>query len=167
MSARKWVPIVVGIVIFIVVVGAGLVAGLAYVVSKQVHVQRLSPASGQEEFDRLAARFAGQTPYLEWPADEDDDHAEMKVHHELETHGTGSIKSLRIGVWKPEDGKLVQVTLPFWTLRLGGNRSMELHTDGRRALILTVTPDQVDRRGPGLILSRKGSDGVRLLVWTE
>jgi hypothetical protein len=165
MSTRKWIPIVAGLVIFIVMVGAGLVAGLAYMVSKRVHVQQLSPASGQEEFDRLAARFAGQTPYLEWPADED--HAEMKIHHELETHDTGSIKSLRIGVWKPEDGKLVQVTLPFWTLRLGGNRPMELHADGRKALILTVTPDQVDRRGPGLILSRKGSDGERLLIWTE
>lgn len=165
MSTRKWVPIVVGIVIFVVLVGAGLIAGLAYMVSKQVNVQNLSEGRGEEEFNRLAARFAGQTPFIELPADREDD--DMKVHHELETHETGSIKSLRVAAWKPDEGKLVQVALPFWTLRLGGNRPIELHTGAGGAMVLSVTPDQVDKRGPGLILTRKESDGTRLLIWTE
>jgi hypothetical protein len=167
MSTRKWVPIIVGIVIFVVLVGAGLIGGLAYVVSKQVNVQNLPEGRGEEEFNRLVARFAGQTPFIELPGDDRDERSDMKVHHELETHGTGSIKTLHVAAWKPDEGKLVQVALPFWTLRLGGNHPIELHTGAGGAMILSVTPDQVDKRGPGLILTRRERDGTRLLIWTE
>ena len=113
MSTRKWVPIIVGIVIFVVLVGAGLIGGLAYVVSKQVNVQNLPEGRGEEEFTRLVARFAGETPFIKLPGDDRDDRSNMKVHHELETHNTGSIKTLRVAAWKPDEGKLVQVALPL------------------------------------------------------
>ena len=67
-TARKWIPIVVGIVIFVMVVGAGLVGGLIYVVTRQVKVQTMSASGGQEEFDRLLASMAGQKPFIELPA---------------------------------------------------------------------------------------------------
>lgn len=68
MAAKKWVPIVVGIVIFTVLVGAGLVGGLIYVVTRQVKVQTMTASDGQQEFDRLAATMAGQKPFIELPA---------------------------------------------------------------------------------------------------
>jgi hypothetical protein len=164
MATKKWLPIVVGIVIFVFVVGAGLIGGLVYVVTRQVNVQQLSATRGLEEFERLAARFAGQKALIEMPAAED---GEMVVHHELETHDTGSISTLRVCVWSPSDRKLVRIDLPFWTMRLTGNRPIELHVGGSGAMTLAVTPDQIDRRGPGLVLSYSRHGGERVLIWTE
>jgi hypothetical protein len=164
MATKKWVPIVVGIVIFVVLVGAGLVGGFAYMMVRQVKVQEMTPGAGQEEFDRLVARFAGQQPFIEMPADAD---GEMKVHHELETRDTGSISTLHVRVWSPRDRKLVNVDLPFWVMRLTGNHPMELHAGGSGAVVLEVTPEQIDRRGPGLVLNHTRHGGERLLIWTE
>jgi hypothetical protein len=162
MTAKKWVPIVVGVAIFVVLVGAGLIGGLVYVVTRNVHVQQMSAAGGLEEFDRLAARFAGQQAFIEMPASGD-----PIVHHELETHETGSVSTVSVCVWSPNDRKIVRVNLPFWTLRLGGRRSIEIHAGGSGAMTLDVSPDQIDRRGPGLVLNQARGGGERVLIWTE
>jgi hypothetical protein len=165
MATKKWVPIVVGIVIFVVLVGVGLIGSLVYVVSRQVKVQTVSAASGQADFDRMAERMAGQKPFIELPAPDSD--AEPVVHREMETHGTGSISTVHIRVWSPRDNKLARVDLPFWLMRLGGNHPFTFNTGLMNEMRLQVTPEEIDRRGPGLILSWTDRHGTRLLIWTE
>lgn len=162
MAVKKWLPIIVGVAIFVVLVGAGLVGGLVYVVTRNVNVRQLSTTNGEEEFDRIAARFAGQQAFLEMPESGD-----PIVHHELETRDTGSVSTLCVCVWAPRDKKLVRINLPFWTLRLGGQHPIELHAGGSGAMTLDVTPDQLDRRGPGLVLKQSRHGRERVLVWTE
>jgi uncharacterized protein YneF (UPF0154 family) len=165
MAAKKWIPIVVGLVIFVMVVGAGVVGGLIYVVTRQVKVQTMSASSGQEEFDRLLASMAGQKPFIELPAPDSD--GGILVHRELETKDTGSISTLHVRVWSPRDKKLVHVDLPFWMMRLTGNKPITLNAGSLRGVTLSVTPEEIDRRGPGLILNWSSRHGERLLVWTE
>ena len=80
---------------------------------------------------------------------------------------TGSISTLHIRVWSPREKKLVQVDLPFWMMRLTGNKPITINAGSFRQLTLSVTPEEIDRRGPGLILDHKSPHGERLLVWTE
>ncbi len=165
MATRKWVPIVVGIVIFVVLVGIGLVGTLAYVVSRQVKVQTVTAEEGQAEFGRLAARMAGQQPFIELPAPDSD--APPVVHRELETHGTGSISTVHIRVWSPAEKKLARVDLPVWLMRLGGNKPFTVNAGEMDGVTLHVTPEEIDRRGPGLIVLWTSPRGSRLLVWTD
>ncbi len=165
MATRKWVPIVVGIVIFVVLIGVGLVGTLAYVVSRQVKVQTVTTEEGQAEFDRLVAKMAGQKPFIELPAPDSDGLA--VVHRELETHDTGSISTVHIRVWSPAQKKLARVDLPFWLMRLGGNKSFTVNAGEMNGVALHVTPEEIDRRGPGLIVLWTTSRESRLLVWTE
>jgi threonine dehydrogenase-like Zn-dependent dehydrogenase len=51
MATNKWIPIVVGSVIFVVLVGTGLIGGFAYMVARRVQVQEMTASGGQEEFD--------------------------------------------------------------------------------------------------------------------
>jgi len=164
MAAKKWVPIVVGVAIFVVLVGAGLIAGFAFMVSRQVQVQELAPAAGQEEFERLLAGVAGQKPFIEMP---DGDVDRMVVHRELATRETGSVSRLCLRIWSPRDRHLVRVDLPFWLLRLTGNRSVRFDAGSHGAVRLRVTPEDIDKRGPGLVLNTVLPDGERLLVWSE
>ena len=165
MAARKWIPIVVGIVIFLMVVGVGLVGGLIYVVSRQVKVETLSASGGEQEFERCLASMAGQKPFIELPADNSD--GEAVVHREMATRDTGSISTLHLRVWVPREKRLIHVDLPFWMMRLTGNKSITLSAGSFRQLTLSVTPEEIDRRGPGLILDHKSPHDERLLVWTE
>jgi hypothetical protein len=165
MTAKKWIPIIVGIVIFVFVVGIGLIGGLVYVVTRQVKVETVSASGGQEEFDRLVANMAGQKPFIELPASNSD--GEVVVHREMATGNTGSISTLHVRVWSPRERKLVNIDLPFWMMRLTGNKPIELNTGSLRHVSLTVTPEEIDRRGPGLVLNWSGRRGERLLVWSE
>jgi uncharacterized protein YneF (UPF0154 family) len=165
MTARKWIPIVVGVVIFVMLVGAGLLGGLIYVVTRQVKVQTMSAPGGQEEFDRMLAALAGQKPFIELPAP--GTQGEVVVHREMATGDTGSISVLHVRVWSVRDRKLVNLDLPFWLMRLTGNKPITLNAGSLRRVTLTVTPEEIDRRGPGLILNWTGDRGERLLVWTE
>jgi hypothetical protein len=165
MATKKWVPIVVGIVIFVVLVGIGLVGSLAYFVSRQVKVQTVTAEEGQAEFDRLVARMAGQKPFIELPAPDSD--GLPVVHRELETHGTGSITTVHIRVWSPGQKKMARIDLPFWFMRLGGNKPFTVNAGSMNEVQLHVTPEEIDRRGPGLIVLWTTSRESRLLVWTE
>jgi hypothetical protein len=165
MTARKWIPIIVGVVIFVMLVGAGLLGALVYVVTRQVDVQSMSNEGGQEEFDRLLASKAGQQALIELPAA--GTNGEVVVHRELIKGDTGSISVMHVRVWSPRDRKFVKLDLPFWIMRLSGNKPITLNAGSVRSVTLTVTPEDIDRRGPGLLLNWSGRKGERLLVWTE
>ena len=89
------------------------------------------------------------------------------VHRELETHDTGSISTVHIRVWSPAQKKLARVDLPFWLMRLGGNKPFTVSAGSMSEVQLHVTPEEIDRRGPGLIVLWTTSRDSRLLVWTE
>jgi hypothetical protein len=166
MARRNWIPIVVGIVIFVVIVGIGLIGAFAYLVSRQVGVQQLSSSSGQAEFDRLREPFAGQQAFIELPAEASD--ADPIVHRELAVHPTGRVNTVHLRVWSPRDRKLVRVDFPMWVLRLMGNHPINLHSEGHgRGVSLHVTPEELDRRGPGLIMDYTSRGGEKILVWSE
>lgn len=167
MAARRWLPIVAGIGIFVVIVGLGLVGSCVYMLTRQVSVQTMSRSDGAQEFDKLRARFAGQQAFVELP-DEDSD-AIPVVHRELSTHPTGQISVVHVRVWVPRDGKLVRVDLPMWMLRLTGSKPITIETDhgAFSRMSLKVTAEDIDRRGPGLLVDHASRRGERVLAWTE
>ncbi|RPJ70693.1 MAG: hypothetical protein EHM24_14750 [Acidobacteria bacterium] len=168
MARRKWIPIVIGIVILVVVVGIGLIGGLVWMVTRQVSVQEVSAQTGEQEFEKLRAPFAGQKPFIELPADGDE--AGAVVHRELAKHAPGTVSTIHLRVLVPSDGKLVKLDLPFWMLRLMGSKPVQFRSSehsGFRGITLKVTAEEVERRGPGLIIDHGMKDGERLLIWTE
>jgi hypothetical protein len=168
MAVKKWVPIVAGIVIFVVIVGLGLVAGAVYLFTRQVGVQTMpSAAAGGEEFEKLRSALTGQTAFIELPSE--DGEGEAVVHRELATNPTGRVSVLHVRVWVPRERKLVRVDLPMWTLRLMGSKPMSIETGGGPfgRVPLRVTAEDIDRRGPGLIIDHSGRRGEKLLVWSE
>ena len=52
-------------------------------------------------------------------------------------------------------------------LFMRSRKPIKLNAGSLRDITLTVTPEEIDRRGPGLILNWAGGHGERLLVWTE
>lgn len=165
---KNWGLIILGIVIFVVIVGAGLIATIGFVMYRQMDVQTVATNSPEEEFRKARARFEGQVPFIELPADRHG--GDAIVHREQFGKNRVPLTGLRVLAWEPRDRKLVRLTLPFWMLRLGGGHRIRL--SGREAALgsdvsLNVTADDLERRGPGLILDYATPRGERLLVWAE
>jgi len=165
---KKWVPIVAGIVILVVIVGLGLLAGAIYLVTRQVGVQEMpSVAAGSEEFEKLRRALAGQTPFIELAPE--DGEGDPVVHRELAVHPKGQVSVVRVRVWDPRERKLVRLDLPMWTLRLMGSKPVKIDTGHGSfgGIPLTVTAEEIERRGPGLLIDHAGRHGERVLVWSE
>jgi hypothetical protein len=168
MATRKWLPIVAGIVVFVVILGVGLVGGCVYMVKRQVSVRTLTSATeGKAELDRLRTQMAGQKAFIELP--EEDSDAAPVIHRELATQPTGKVTTVHVRIWAPRDRKLIRVDVPFWLLRLMGNGPINIQTGDSDfgGVSLKVTPVEIERRGPGLLLDHTEHRGNQVLVWTE
>ena len=162
----SWAVIILGISAFVLIVGVGLVAVVGYVLYQQFAPQAKSATemSADEEFARIVAKFEGQRPYLIIKDGEPVVNDEPAV-----AHGK-PVEALHIIVWDPDERKVVRLNMPFWLLRMTKGQPIRIssHDDsGGKAMKLRITADDLEKRGPGLILDHKEATGERVLVWAQ
>ena len=165
---KSWGLIILGIVILVVIVCIGIVATVGFAIFRQMDIQTVASDSPDKDFENARARFVGQVPLIELPADGEADSVVM--HREKIGKEAVPLTGLRVMVWDPRDHKLVRFTIPFWLLKLG--RSGRIQLPGRDTSLSTdvslhVTADEIERCGPGLILDYKSPSGEQILVWAE
>ncbi len=76
----------------------------------------------------------------------------------------------KLGVlfFRAGDDRLVRSDIPFWFFRLKGSAArFALKNSGFDMDRLGITPKDIARQGPGVILDEIFSNGDRLLVWAE
>jgi hypothetical protein len=164
---KNWALIILGIVIFVVIVGIAAIVGFGYFMYRQMEFSSTTTGNPEKEFAEVQARFQGQTPYVEVS---DAERAEGTVHRELEKPERTPLKDLRVVAYDAREKRLVRVTIPFWVLRLGGNKPINLRSGGSGfdpGVRLTITSEDLERRGPGLVLDTVGRHGERVIVWAE
>ena len=161
-----WAVIIIGSAAFVLIVVVGLVGVAGYVIYQQFAFKATSASekSAEAEFTRIANRFGGQKPYLVIQDGE-------PVVSEPKGPASGKpVEAIHILVWNPDDQKLVRLNVPFWLLRMTKGHPIRLTTnadpDGE-PMFLKVTADDLERRGPGLILDHKEASGERVLVWAQ
>ena len=139
--------------------GAGV-----YVFFQHVDIDDASAADADRSFDEARARFAGQTPLLSLA-----DH-EWSVNRRPST-ADAKPRTLRVMAWETSDERLVNLSIPFWLLRLGDEDAVDLNfndLDDEAALRdLDLTVADLDRHGPGLIIDYDAPRDGRVLVWAE
>lgn len=168
MAKKRWGLIILGIVIFVVIVGAGALVTFGYIVYRQMDVQTVESASPEDEFAKARARFEGQVPFIELPPDLEQ--SALVVHREQMAKDPTPLTGLRVLAWGPKDKKLVRLKLPMWLLRLSGRQGVQLSNEDTPIGVdmnLNVTADEIERHGPGLILDFTTKTGERVLVWAE
>jgi hypothetical protein len=162
----SWGLIILGISAFVLIVGVGLVAVMGYVIYQQFAFQATSATefSAEQEFKRVVATFEGQKPYLVIKD------GEPVISHEKGPGSGRPVEALHIIVWKPDEQKVVRLNVPFWLLRMTKGQPIRLSSnpdpDGP-PMRLRITAEDLERRGPGLILDYKEASGQRVLVWAQ
>jgi hypothetical protein len=165
---KNWLLIILGIVIFVVIVGVAAVVGFGYWMYKQMGVQVSKVDNPQPAFSEVLSKFEGQRPYID--VSFADGREEATVHHEMEKPTRASLTKLHMLIYDEKDHQIVRMALPFWLLRLGGNKPINLRQGGSGfdpGVRLTVTVEDLERRGPGLVIDTVGRRGERVLIWQD
>jgi len=167
-STRKtWVSVLIAAVIVVGILAAAAVGGTAFFISRHVQTQVTPSENAEQRFLEARARFNGQRPLLELHRDD-----RPVVNRDVLSGPASTVKleALRVLAYDQHERKLVNVSIPFWLLRLApsnkfsflNDRGIDFDSDR-----IHLTIEDLERRGPGLILDQADRRGSQVLVWTE
>jgi hypothetical protein len=167
-SRKTWISILIASVIIVGVLALAVVGGTAFFIYRHVEAQFTNDQTAQQEFASARARFTGQQPLIEIVRND-----EPVVHQEVLKNAKPSgkpLESLRVLAYDDNAGKLVRVTIPFWLMRLFPSKHLSFLSDEGIDIDtqrIRLTLEDLERRGPGLILDQKDRRGSQVLIWTE
>ena len=169
MSTQKtWISVVIAAVIIVGVLALSAVGGTAYFIYRHVHTQVVGTDSAERQFAAARARFAGQQPLIELRKGSD----EPLLHRDAipKTMPASRLETLRVLAYDTRANKLVNVSIPMWLLRMAPADKFSFMKDNGIDFDsdrLHITLDDLERRGPGLLLDQADRRGSQVLVWTE
>jgi hypothetical protein len=170
-SRKTWISILIAAVIVVGVLALTVVGGTAFFIYRHVNAEFTNDQTAEQEFATARVRFNGQQPLIEIKRGD-----EPMVHRDLIPASRGregrKLETLRVLAYDDSAGKLVRVSIPFWLLRMLpthnlsflNDEGIDVDIDSER---VRLTVDDLDRRGPGLLLDHKDRRGSQVLVWTE
>ena len=164
-KVRTWVWIVVGIGVFCVLALVAVVGGAFFYMSRHIETKSATPASAAREFEAVRSGFSGQKPLIEL----DRNGRFVRAHTDRPGPANATVPDqLRILAFDPSDGRIVQVSVPFWLLRMkAGNATIDLNGSKMDLEDLRLTIHDLERQGPSLIVDHQAPDGDRVLVWSR
>jgi type II secretory pathway pseudopilin PulG len=168
MSNRKtWISVLIAAVIIVGILAASAVGGTAYFIYRHVHTQFTPTENAERQFADARARFAGQRPLIEMVKGD-----EPVLHRETipKTMPATKLDTLRVLAYDSHANKLVNVSIPMWLLRLAPSNKFSFMKDNGIDFDsdrVHISLDDVERRGPGLLLDQADRRGSQVLVWTE
>ena len=164
-KVRTWVWVVVGIAVFCVLALVAVVGGAFFYMSRHIETKSATPASAAREFEAVRSGFSGQKPLIEL----DRDGRFVRANTDRPAPANAAIPDqLRILAFDPSDGRMVQVNVPFWLLRMkASNATIDLNGSKMDLEDLRLTIHDLERQGPSLIVDHQAPDGDRVLVWSR
>ena len=164
-KVKTWVWVVVGIAVFCVLALVAVVGGAFFYMSRHIETKAATPASAAREFEAVRAGFAGQRPLIE--LDRNGRFLRANTDRPPPAHAPVP-DQLRILAFDPSDGRMVQVRVPFWLLRMKShNATIDLNGSRMDLEDLRLTIQDLERQGPALIVDHQAPDGDRVLVWSR
>ncbi len=170
MTTRKtWISIAIAAVAILCLLAVAVVGGTAFFVYRHVDATFTNETTAEQEFQAARARFQGQRPLIEIRREGDD----PILHRDLlrsDKMPDKPLESLRVLAYDETAGKLVRVNIPFWLLRIFPSKNLSFLNDEGIDIDthrIRLTLEDMERRGPGLLLDQKDRRGSQVLVWTE
>jgi hypothetical protein len=166
-----WVSVVIAGVIIVGILAAAAVGGTAFFIYRHVNTSFTPKENAETEFVQARSRFVGQQPLIELRrGDEPVFHRDL-LKPQAEAEGEGrKLEAIRVMAYDPGARKLVRVSIPFWLLRLAPSKRLSFLDDNGIDFDsdnVHLTLEDLERRGPGLILDQTDRRGSHVLVWTE
>jgi hypothetical protein len=167
-TKRTWVTVVVAAVVVVFMVCVAAVGGIAYFVYSHMETELVDAAPADARIAESRRRFAGQQPLID-----------IRQGHEPvvrradppSVQSSTKLQAMHALAYDPDARKMVDVTIPFWLLRMAPGSSNwsilsenGIELDSER---IRLTVADLERLGPRLIIDHQGPDGQQVLVWTQ
>ena len=167
-TKRTWISVLVAAVIVVGILAVTAVGGTAYFIYRHVHTEFTPTEGADRQFADARARFAGKQPLIEMRKGSD----EPVFHRETipAAMPPEKLATLRVLAYDTRANKLVNVSIPMWLLRLAPTNKFSFMKDNGIDFDsdrVHITLEDLERRGPGLLLDQADRRGSQVLVWTE
>jgi hypothetical protein len=168
-TRRTWVSIAIASVIIVGLVALTALGGATFFIFRHVDAEIVGQAGARQEFQSARERFTGQEPLIEIGKDD----APTIRRDLIPSVSSGRrVATLRVLAYDEHSGKVVRIAIPIWLLRLLPSRHLsflndqgiDVDIDSER---VGLTLDDLERRGPGLVLDQNDHRGSLVLVWVE
>ena len=163
-TKRTWISIVIAGVIIVGVLAIAVVGGTAAFLYSHINARVIGQDDANQAFTEARARFSGQQALIELTHDDE------AVIHRDQLGSRHDITALHALVYDERARKLTHVDIPGWLLHFmsaGGHlrlANLDMFGDDDQ---MRLTLDDLERRGPGLIMDVRRGHGSALIVWTE
>ena len=149
-----------------------LIAGAVLLLAAAITFYSLTRVTTVEEVDAVTAgtRFATVLESLDSADALLQRDAEGRWIRSAQTNDQTDFQLKRIGVlaYRPGSDRLYRMDIPFWFYRMKGPAlEFVLRDTGFDLGDLGIKPKDLQRHGPGLVLSEELEDGERIVVWVE
>ena len=153
------------VIIALTAVGLGLWFFLSHHESSPVSRQ-----SAETEFSQLRSRFSAQQPLID-----------MRLRQPVDTSTSGqsvvSLHTFHTVIFDTRGGeRMVHITVPYWFARLFADRDGEFKWLGQLTFLddtefdsvaIRLSLDQLEQRGPGLVIDYQHPSGGQFISWIE
>ena len=163
---RTWWQVLVAAVIVVAMLGIAVIGGVAFLFYRHIRTEVVSSDMADSRIAGVREKFGGQEAWLRISSD-----GSAEIAGRPDSGGSHRpLINLRVLAYNPDEGRLADVSVPFWLLRLAPEGQLRLDSgsgidfDADR---LKLNVSALEALGPGLVLDHSQADGNRLLVWTE
>ena len=164
---KTWLSILAAILAVGVMLGVAAIGGSVYFVYSHVRQGPAEETQAGDRFEQVRQRMAGRQPLLEI---DDRDEVVVRRSAEVSNGDAGKVQTLRAMVFDPREGRIVDVDIPFWLVRLMPSGRFSFIDDNGidfNSDRVKVTVEDLEKHGRGLILDHRDRHGAQVLVWTE
>lgn len=161
---RTWLWIILGVFAFLFVLAVGGAAFTAYWVSSNLDIVETPAPEAAKAFDEVRAKFPGQRPLIEFV---NGDRGNITTNAAT-TASSVKLTTLHIIAFDDGEGRMVKVAVPFWLLRLkSGPIAFSSYASGFDDERVRLRVEDIERRGPGIVLDLERAREGRVLIWAE
>jgi hypothetical protein len=161
---RRWPFVVLGIAIVLVFVGIGAVIATVAWFQENMEVASSTARDAEAEFETVRQKFAGREPLLELH----DGMPRFTKARGSTASASGSLATLNVMVWDPDEEKIFRIGLPFWLLRLKADPiRFSAYASGFDDEAVALRPEDIEKYGAGIILDGTSREGERILLWAQ
>jgi hypothetical protein len=165
-NPRTWRQIVLAVIVVTAIVAVAIVGGAAFYIYRHVRAEVVPAEAAEARIAAARALFAGEQPLLRIDADGD----AVVTGRQDAGASHPPLATLRALAYDPGPRRLVDVSIPFWLLRLAPNGRISFDADSGidfDAERLHLNVSALEALGPGLVLDHVDQAGMKVLVWTE
>jgi len=163
MKARRWAPIVFGVTVFVVFIGISAVVVSVSWVREHLRIDTATGETADAAFEEVRQRYRDKAPLLEMHGT-----AVARRNPPPADAPRVTLTTMHVLAWDARDQKLARFEIPFWFVRMKETPiRFGTYATGLDELNVSLTPAEVERYGPGIIvdIEREGRD--RALLWVE